>query len=143
MSTIRSGDSPTTGNWPVEKLPGIQNEDCQRLHQGGIQTTQQLLQHATRDMDDLAAQVKIPVKKIRKWAALADLARIPGVGCDRCGLLLHCGIINAAQLGQTPIHKLYPQLQRLSVATTRRRDFCPPRGEVIRWIQSARQLASR
>lgn len=145
MANAFSSASPASGNWAIAQLPGLNAEDCDRLERSGIQTTAQLLQTAMRPEDgqQLAAQLQISWQQIRKWVALADLARVPGVGCDRCGILLHCGIASVAQLAQASIHRLYPQLTRLYVATTRRRDLCPPRGEVIRWIQSARQLSTR
>ncbi|NEO63853.1 MAG: DUF4332 domain-containing protein, partial [Moorea sp. SIO4G2] len=39
---------------------------------------------------------------VNKWVALADLARIPSIGCQYCGLVLHAGICSLTQLAQTP-----------------------------------------
>ena len=77
-----------------------------------------------------------------KWVALADLARIPSVGCQYCGVLLHVGIISVGQLAQTPLPRLHQQILQLQVATTQRRDLCPSRSEMQVWINQARSLAS-
>ncbi|MGC9504208.1 DUF4332 domain-containing protein [Baaleninema sp.] len=131
------GRSPQ--NWPIDRLPGLRAEDCQALNALGIHTTLELLDRVSRGdrTQALATQLGISTHYVRKWVALSDLARVPAVGCQHCGLLLHCGIISAAQLSQTPIHKLYPQIQRLHVATLQRKDLCPSRGQVIQWIQAA------
>ncbi|MDC0834796.1 hypothetical protein CKA32_001808 [Geitlerinema sp. FC II] len=143
----RKGDSKgrSPQNWPLDRLPGLRREDCQALERLGVRTTLELLDRTGRGdrTQALATQLGISTHYVRKWIALSDLARVPGVGCQYCGLLLHCGIISAAQLSQTPIHKLYPQIQRLHVATMQRKDLCPPRGQVIEWIQAARPFALR
>jgi predicted flap endonuclease-1-like 5' DNA nuclease len=82
----------------------------------------------------------IKVQYVNKWVALADLARVPGIGCQYCGLLLHAGICSVTQLAQTPAHKLHQQILRLQVATLQRRDLCPHVEEVAGWIKQARML---
>jgi predicted flap endonuclease-1-like 5' DNA nuclease len=88
----------------------------------------------------LANQLQIKFQYVNKWVALADLARIPGIGCQYCGLLLHAGIGSVVQLAQTPAHRLHQQILRLQVATMQRRDLCPHVDEVAGWIKQARAL---
>ncbi|MBO9999942.1 MAG: DUF4332 domain-containing protein [Cyanobacteria bacterium SID2] len=145
MSLSSDSSLQTPGNWSIDRLPGLNAEDCQKLKDRNIYTTYDLLDRAgRRDLaQSLAAEMQIAPHYVKKWVALADLARVPSVGCQYCGLLLHCGILSTAQLSQTPIHKLYPQLLRLHVSTLRRKDLCPPRGEVLEWIRSAQLVTKR
>ncbi|MBE9189100.1 DUF4332 domain-containing protein [Gloeocapsopsis crepidinum LEGE 06123] len=130
-------------NWQISELPGLNIQEQAQLAQLGISTTLQLLQHQTSPQRQaLATQLRVRVETVNKWVALADLARIPSVGCQHCGVLLHIGIISVGQLAQTPLHRLYQQILRLQVATLHRRDLCPSRSEMQVWINQARSLAS-
>ncbi|MUL38939.1 DUF4332 domain-containing protein [Gloeocapsopsis dulcis] len=131
-------------NWQIGELPGLNSQEQAQLAQLGISTTLQLLQQCrtTTQKQALATRLRVRVENVNKWVALADLARIPSVGCQYCGVLLHTGIISVAQLAQTPLHRLHQQILRLQVATFQRRDLCPSRSEIQGWINQARSLVS-
>lgn len=130
-------------DWPIGQLPGLSDRNQLQLEKYGITTTQQLLQavNTPNRKIELARRLQLHIHHIQKWVALADLARIPSVGCQYPGLLLHAGISSTAQLAQMPIHTLHKQILRLQVATLQRRDLCPAVEEIAKWIQQARQLA--
>ncbi|HEY9606261.1 MAG TPA: DUF4332 domain-containing protein [Allocoleopsis sp.] len=129
-------------DWSIDRLPGLSESDCSKLQELGITTTGQLLKQAStpQSKQALANQLQIKFQYVNKWVALADLARIPGIGCQYCGLLLHAGIGSVVQLAQTPAHRLHQQILRLQVATMQRRDLCPHVEEVAGWIKQARAL---
>lgn len=129
----------------LQDLPGMAQEFQERLATLGIETTDQLLQRTrtSADKSTLAHQMDLPLRYIEKWIALADLARIPSVGCQYNGLLLHTGILSVSQLAQIPPGNLHPRLRRLHVATLRRSDLCPKAAEVAVWIQEAKLLAAQ
>ncbi|ERN42580.1 hypothetical protein KR51_00007380 [Rubidibacter lacunae KORDI 51-2] len=129
-------------DWAIERLPGLSAEYGRQLERRGIETTLQLL-HRTRSQparQELAHALRAPRQEIDKWVAMADLARLPGVGCQYCGLLLHAGIASVGQLAQTPVRRLHQQILRLQVATMHRRDLCPSPAELQDWIAQARHL---
>jgi predicted flap endonuclease-1-like 5' DNA nuclease len=127
------------GDWAIEDLPGLSNQDCFKLRSLDITTTGQLLQKTRTPQlrQVLASQLQVKDNYVNKWVALADLARIPGIGCRYSGLLLHAGICSVAQLAQTPAYKLHQQILRLQVAMMQRRDLCPQVGVVAGWIKQA------
>lgn len=129
-------------DWSIEQLPGLSDHDCSKLQELGINTTRQLLRKASTPQlkQALANQLQITPQYVKKWVALADLARIPGIGCQYCGLVLHAGVCSCSQLAQTPAHRLHQQILRLQVATMQRRDLCPQVEEVVAWIKQAREL---
>jgi len=131
-------------NWSIDQLPGLSVQDQSKLREWGITTTGQLLKKAStvQSRHALANQLQIKSQYVNKWVALADLARLPGIGCHYCGLVLHAGILSVTQLAQTPAHKLHQQILRLQVATMQRRDLCPGVDEVAGWIKQARELAA-
>ena len=129
----------------IDLLPGLNQSEQKLLKAHGIIGTQQLLTrvNTTQAQEDLAVQLKINLRYIRKWTALADLARIPSIGCQYCGLLLHSGIVSVSQLAQTPVHRLHRQVLRLQVATLHRKDLSPSVNDVKQWIEEARLLTDR
>lgn len=127
-------------DWPIEKLPGISDRDRENLQAIGLITTQQLLQQTsnTQSKQAIASQLQIHPQYLSKWIALADLARLPSVGCQYCGVILHCGIISIAQLAQTPAPHLHRQIARLYVSMMQRKDLTPPVDRVQVWVKEAK-----
>jgi hypothetical protein len=128
--------------WSIDKLPGIKAEEQNLLKTYRIETTKQLLAIAKTPQQKkaLANQLKLNYKYINKWVALADLARIPSVGCQYCGLLLHSGIASVRQLTQTPFPRLHRQIIKLHIATMQKKDLSPSLEQVKQWIEEAKSI---
>jgi hypothetical protein len=129
-------------NWSITDLPGLKDPEQSILLSLGITTTSELLSLTpdATSKQKLAANLRTKVQYVNKLVALADLARLPSVGCKYNGLLLHTGVISVSQLAQIPAHQLHQQLLRLHVSTLQRRDLCPGIANVNTWIQEAQQL---
>ena len=148
--TIKKVTNKTSKNtlkiceWQIEQLPGLDQEQLSRLQNCGINTTLELIQQSrtTTEKSTLASKLQINLQYVHKWVALADLARIPSVGVEYCGLLLHTGIISVCQLAEIPTHKLHQQILRLQVATLQRRDLCPTVDLVQKWSQQAKLISN-
>lgn len=136
VSNIPSGD------WSIEQLPGLSQQEQSQLQNCGITTTAVLIQQGKTPTARLALANKLQtnLQYVNKWVALADLARIPSVGTQYCGLLLHAGVGSVAQLATIPTHRLHQQILRLVVATMQRRDLCPGIEQVQQWIQQAKTV---
>jgi predicted flap endonuclease-1-like 5' DNA nuclease len=130
-------------DWSIGDLPGLDRAERVLLEAIGITTTQQLLTAApdAATKQQLAADLGAKIQYVNKLVALADLARLAGVGCQYNGLLLHTGIISVKQLSQMPAHKIHQQLLKLHVATLQRRDLCPDLAQVQTWIRQAQELS--
>ncbi|MGB3264436.1 MAG: DUF4332 domain-containing protein [Microcoleus sp.] len=131
-------------DWPIEHLPGLSNENQSQLEDCGITTTAQLIRMTKTPAAKalLAHQLQINIRYVSKWVAMAELARIPSVGCQYCGLLLHAGVASASQLAQMPAERLHQQILRLHVATMQRNDLTPSVDRVQKWIQQAKLVSS-
>ncbi|MGB5966947.1 MAG: DUF4332 domain-containing protein [Spirulinaceae cyanobacterium] len=129
---------------PIEKLPGLSEQNKIQLKACGINNSKQLLQKAgtVQLQNAIATQLQINVNYIKKWVALADLARLPNVGYKYCGVLLHSGIASVVQLAQTPPHRLHRQILKMQVATMQRRDLCPTIDEVQKWVEQAGTMSN-
>ncbi|MGL5083668.1 MAG: DUF4332 domain-containing protein [Microcoleaceae cyanobacterium] len=132
----------SSANWPITQLPGLTLQNQQQLKTCDIQTTGQLLEQGRTQAQKmiLANLLKVNLRDVSKWVAMADLAQVPSIGCEHCGLLLHSGVGSVTQLAQMPVHRLHQQVLRLHVATLKRRDLCPSLNQVLQWIQQARGL---
>jgi predicted flap endonuclease-1-like 5' DNA nuclease len=129
-------------DWSIGDLPGLNKPERVLLENLGITTTGQLLAIApdAATKQQLAINLGAKIQYVNKLVALADLARLPGIGCQYNGLLLHTGVISVKQLAQIPAHKIHQQLLKLHVATLQRRDLCPDLAQVQNWMRQAREL---
>jgi Domain of unknown function (DUF4332) len=133
--------SPPQQGWPLDKIPGLNVEDCHKFQSAGLLTTAHLLKQ-TRTLPQqrqLAAQLQMPERWVRKWVALAEFSELPSIGCQYCGLLLHAGVASTAQLAAMQAHTLHRQVLRLQVTFLQRNDLCPNPGLVVQWIAEAQQ----
>ncbi|MEG4858992.1 DUF4332 domain-containing protein [Microcoleus sp. K1-B6] len=143
-----SHKSPQTSvqlrDWPIAHLPGLSKENQSQLEECSITTTGQLIRLTKTQAAKvlLANQLQINIQYVNKWVAMANLARIPSVGCQYCGLLLHAGVASPAQLAQMPVERLHQQVLRLHVATMQRNDLTPSVDRVQKWVQQARLVSS-
>ncbi|NEO28664.1 MAG: DUF4332 domain-containing protein [Kamptonema sp. SIO4C4] len=130
---------------PLSQLPGIPQEMADKFAASNLTHTHTLLQHCSTPQatETLAHQLQITPPQLKKWVVMANLAQLPSVGCEYCGLLLHAGIISPSQLAQTPFPRLHQQIIRLQVATTRRRDLAPSLQAVQKWVKEARSLVQQ
>ena len=129
-------------NWQIEELPGLSQDEVDNLKNCGFTNTLALVKQGNNVQEKLilAQKLHVHVQYVNKWVALADLARIPSVGTQYCGLLLHTGIASVIQLANTPPHRLHRQILRLQVATLQRRDLCPAVEQVQQWIGQAKSM---
>lgn len=129
-------------NWAIADLPGVSEEQQLLLKNHGIQTTHQLLLATltTQEKHQLAAKLRIHPKYVLKWSALADLARIPSVGVQYCGLVLHGGVVSVQQLAQTPFSRLHQNILKLQVTNLQRRDLAPSLSVVKQWVTEAKTM---
>ncbi len=129
-------------SYPITRLPGLSEQNQAQLKACGITNTKQLLQKAgtLQQQNAIATQLEININHLKKWVALADLARLPNVGYKYCGVLLHSGIASVAQLAQTPPHRLHRQILKMQVATMQRRDLCPTVDEIQKWVKQANSI---
>ena len=128
--------------WSIDSLPGLTRPERELLKINNITNTKELLKYTQSPYSPqaLANHLKLNPKHIKKWVALADLARLPSVGCQYCGLLLHAGMISVSQVAKTPFHRLHCQIVRLQVANFQSKDLSPAVEEVKKWVEEARLL---
>lgn len=138
----RATDPQRGQDFPIQQLPGIPAEVQLRLSQCGIETTLQLWRKTpdAQRRQAFARSLNLRDQQISKWSAMADLARIPGIGTQYCGLLLHSGIYSLRQLAQADAGRLHRHILRFQVSLLQSKDRCPPLADVVQWIQVAKRM---
>jgi hypothetical protein len=135
--------SPRQGrDWPITDLPALSDADCQQLADLGIHTTIDLLRHSQNleRQTRLAQRLQLHLHHVQKWRALADLARVPSVGRQYCGLLLHAGVPSVQHLANLLPGRLHRQILKLQVNALQRVDLCPNAAIVEQWIRQAKVI---
>lgn len=129
---------------PIQDLPGLSPSHAEALGNLGLTTVQQLYRYGQSPArrQQLAQTLAVPQRYVAKWMVLAELARIPSVGCSFNGLLLHAGVLSIRQLAETSPQMLHQRVRQLHVKTMQRSDLCPTPDQVNGWIHQAKQLAS-
>lgn len=124
-------------HWPIADLPGIDPKTAADLAAVGIINTLQLV-----DINHQQLAAVVGTRPGQKILALANLAQVPSVGCQYCGLLLHAGVASIEQLSQSSPQQLHRLVLRLHVALLQRRDLTPGVNQVQTWVQQAKTIVS-
>lgn len=132
----------TSCYWEISELPGLGTDNIKLLNKCGIENTQQLLTRGSNNANKIALsnQLGINIRDISKWVAMSDLARVPSIGYQYCGVLLHSGVSSVNQLSQMSIQQLHKQILRLYVGTWQSRQLCPSVDVIHTWIKQAKIL---
>jgi predicted flap endonuclease-1-like 5' DNA nuclease len=113
----------------------------EKLRAEGVATTDKLLQATLtkKQRVDLAAKAGISEKLILRFANMADLFRITGVGQEFAQLLEAAGVDTVLELAQRMADNLTSKMEELNDARklTRR---TPSLKEVEKWVEEANSL---
>lgn len=129
-------------NYGIATIEGIGDTYARKLKQAGVRTTATLLARAkdVRGRKELAAATKIDESLILKWANMADLMRIKGVGEEYSELLEAAGVDTVKELRNRNVTNL---TKALGDTNTRRKmvRLLPSEKAVARWVAQAKTLA--
>lgn len=128
-------------NYKIEEIEGIGPAYGQKLRDAGVNTTDKLLAATLtkKQRKSLAAQTEISEKLILKFANMADLFRITGVGQEFAELLEAAGVDTVPELAQRNAANLTSKMEEVNETKklTRR---TPSLAEVEKWVEEAKSL---
>lgn len=128
-------------NYKIEDLEGIGKVRGEKLRAVGVKDTDSLLAACTtaRQRADLATRAGVSPKRLLKWANMADLYRINGVGSEYAELLEEAGVDTVPELAQRNAANLAAAMAAANEQKklTRR---VPTASEVAKWIEQAKAL---
>jgi predicted flap endonuclease-1-like 5' DNA nuclease len=128
-------------NYPITDIEGIGPAYAEKLKRLRIRTTERLLEAAknARGRKTLSEQTGIESTRILKWANMADMMRIKGIGEEYSELLEAAGVDTVRELKHRNPKNL---AEAMAAANGRKKlvQFLPSEKAVTRWIAEAKSL---
>jgi predicted flap endonuclease-1-like 5' DNA nuclease len=125
----------------ITEIEGIGEVSAARLSEGGVVTTEKLLEVAAgkKGRQELAAGTGLSEVNILKWVNRADLCRIKGVGGEFSDLLEYAGVDTVPELAQRNAANLHATMLEVNAARNLVRS--PPSAkQVEEWVAQAKAL---
>ncbi|MCH9650381.1 MAG: DUF4332 domain-containing protein [Deltaproteobacteria bacterium] len=125
----------------IEEIEGIGPKNAQKLAAAKIKTTNDLLKLccSRKGRKDASEATGVSEKQLLKWANLADLMRISGIGSQFSELLEAAGVDTVKELRNRNAANLAVKMQEINAEKklTRR---TPPQSTVEGWVGQAKTM---
>jgi predicted flap endonuclease-1-like 5' DNA nuclease len=128
-------------SYPIASIEGIGPDFVDKLKRAGVRTTATLLARAkdAKGRRELATASGIEETRLLKWANMADLMRIKGVGEEYSELLEAAGVDTVKDLRHRNIANLARAMADANAARRMVR-LLPSEKAVAKWIAEAKKL---
>jgi len=125
----------------LSEIEGIGDVFAGKLADAGVTSTDDLLAKCAtpKDRKTLAESSGIGEKQILRWANMADLFRIKGVGEEYADLLEAAGVDTVPELGQRNATNLFAKMTEVNEAKKLVRAL-PTEDKVSDWVEQAKKL---
>lgn len=128
-------------NYKIEEIEGIGVVLGKKLREVGINTTDALFKacHTKAERKELAAKSGIDEEKILKFANMADLFRVKGIGSEYAELLEAAGVDTVKELSMRRADNLTAKMEEVNAQKKLVRRV-PVLKMVENWIAQAKEL---
>lgn len=128
-------------NYKIEDIEGIGPVMGEKFRAAGVKDTDSLLKNALtpKQRKALAEQTGLSEARILKFANMADLYRISGVGSEYSELLEAAGVDTVPELATRNAANLSQALAKVNAEKKLTRQV-PTEAEVAKWIEQAKTL---
>jgi predicted flap endonuclease-1-like 5' DNA nuclease len=125
----------------LNEIEGIGDTYAGKLSGAGVTSTDDLLAKCAtpKGRKEIAEASGIGEKQILRWANMADLFRIKGVGEEYADLLEAAGVDTVPELGQRNAANLFAKMTEVNEAKKLVRAL-PTEDKVGEWIEQAKGL---
>jgi predicted flap endonuclease-1-like 5' DNA nuclease len=125
----------------LNEIEGIGEAFAGKLTDAGVKSVDDLLEKCAtpKARKELAEASGIGEKQILRWANMADLFRIKGVGEEYADLLEAAGVDTVPELGQRNAANLFAKMTEVNEAKKLVRAL-PTEDKVSDWIDQAKKL---
>lgn len=127
----------------IDQIEGIGAKYAEQLQAAGIKTTDELLQScgSRKGREDVAGRTGLSAGQLLKWANMADLMRISGVGEEFSELLEAAGVDTVKELAARKAENLAAKMKEINDARKLTRAL-PAASQVQKWIDQAKTMAA-
>ena len=128
-------------SYSIDEIEGIGPAYAAKLGEVGIKTTEAYLERAKdpKGRKALEEATGIDGKRILKWANMADLMRISGVGEEYSELLEAAGVFTVKELKHRNAANVAEKMQEVNEAKKLVRQV-PSESQVSKWVEQAKEL---
>jgi predicted flap endonuclease-1-like 5' DNA nuclease len=128
-------------DYRIEKIEGIGPAFAKKLALAGIHKTSQLLSQcaAAKGRKAVAGTTGLDEKQLLKWANMADLMRVSGVGEEYSELLEAAGVDTVKELRNRRPDSLTAKMAEVNQAKRLTRQV-PGLKQVTKWVDQAKSL---
>ncbi len=125
----------------LTQIEGIGAVYGQKLQQAGVGTIENLLEQGASPggRKEIAQKAGVSEKQVLRWANMADLFRIKGIGEEYADLLEAAGVDTVPELAQRNPGNLKIKLAEINEAKNLVRRV-PSEPEVTGWVEQAKKL---
>lgn len=131
-------------SYPIEEIEGIGATYAETLRAAGIEKTEQLLDACAtpKGRADMAAKTGIAGGHLLRWANMADLMRLKGVGKQFSELLEAAGVDTVKELKHRNAANLAAKMKEVNDAKNIS-GSAPSEEMVAGWIAQAKELPAK
>jgi predicted flap endonuclease-1-like 5' DNA nuclease len=128
-------------SYSIDEIEGIGPVYAEKLKAAGIRTTEAYLDRAkdSKGRKALADETDIEASRILKWANMADLMRISGVGEEYSELLEAAGVDTVKELKHRNAANLAAKMKEVNETKKLVRQV-PGETSVEKWVEQAKAL---
>lgn len=128
-------------SYSIDEIEGIGPVYAEKLQAVGIRTTEAYLERAKdpKGRKALAEETGIDASRILKWANMADLMRISGVGEEYSELLEAAGVDTVKELKHRNAANLAAKMKEVNEDKKLVRQV-PGEASVEKWVEQAKAL---
>jgi predicted flap endonuclease-1-like 5' DNA nuclease len=128
-------------NYKIEDIEGIGAVVGKKLRAAGVKDTDTLLAHArgVSQRKKLAEVSGLSAQRILKFANMADLYRVRGIGSEYSELLEASGVDTVPDLARRSAENLVKRMSEVNAEKKLTRKV-PTLAEVTKWIAEAKKL---
>lgn len=128
-------------SYSIDEIEGIGPVYAEKLQAVGIRTTEAYLERAKdpKGRKALAEETGIEASRILKWANMADLMRINGVGEEYSELLEAAGVDTVKELKHRNAANLAAKMKEVNEEKKLVRQV-PGEASVEKWVEQAKAL---
>ncbi len=125
----------------IQKIEGIGPKYASKLAQSGITSTKHLLEQcaSAKGRKTVAQTSGVDEAQLLKWANMADLMRIAGVGEEYSELLEAAGVDTVKELKHRKADNLTARMEEVN-ATRKLVRQRPSIKQVTKWIEQAKSM---